>query len=477
MRIPLDQEADGGGKRRYGTGVELEDIPLCNVCSVEMSGERPGQVLEKGVENVSRFDGGLSRERLERLSEMSNEKLEQGKHEDERSRPSLLHRDSLGQLKNCCSRNSQQQRPSANTCNLHAMLHSAMNTRISGDGIVDDRRAEDLSNGSYTQPFPSKERLDIYVSVFDPIGEPAFEPSKTKPLPKWMHLLPNHIHREKVQKAKDIEGQGSHATRNVESQAFNTDPVSSSQLENQSQDSPRVFSSSISTAPKRQINPSTPPMDVPNARARAGSKVGFDPTPEIETIDGGNRRVARRSYTVESAYMTPPEYPRPKTPYPGLARPSLTHCEPISYLSHHPSESSIEVPANVEDSCCGLGALLRESTKTTEETSPRQLPSPPVFDHPFPLPSQSSEYLERYRPKIANTHYTKYIAKEPEPILNKLKRQRVGNQNLDQITEERSMKRHGGEREKNLRLESEEYGLDLRRKDLNQELRNLFCEE
>jgi hypothetical protein len=58
---------DGIGKRR-GIGIELDTIPLCNACSVETASENPNQVLERGLECVSSFDGGLSRDRLEMLT-------------------------------------------------------------------------------------------------------------------------------------------------------------------------------------------------------------------------------------------------------------------------------------------------------------------------------------------------------------------------------------------------------------------------
>lgn len=31
----------------------------------------------------------------------------------------------------------------------------------------------------------------VYVSMHDPVGEPAFRPSKTKPIPRWMQYLPS----------------------------------------------------------------------------------------------------------------------------------------------------------------------------------------------------------------------------------------------------------------------------------------------
>jgi hypothetical protein len=58
---------DGIGKRR-GIGIELDTIPLCNPCSVETASENQKQVLERGLECVSLFDGVLSRDRLEMLT-------------------------------------------------------------------------------------------------------------------------------------------------------------------------------------------------------------------------------------------------------------------------------------------------------------------------------------------------------------------------------------------------------------------------
>lgn len=55
-----------GRKRKIG--IELETIPLCGVCEVETEGKNEKEVLETGLETVSRFDGGLSRDRYDMLS-------------------------------------------------------------------------------------------------------------------------------------------------------------------------------------------------------------------------------------------------------------------------------------------------------------------------------------------------------------------------------------------------------------------------
>ncbi len=52
-----------------GAAVELESIPLCECCTIETAGEKKDTLLERGLETVSRFDGGLSRCRLDMLCE------------------------------------------------------------------------------------------------------------------------------------------------------------------------------------------------------------------------------------------------------------------------------------------------------------------------------------------------------------------------------------------------------------------------
>jgi hypothetical protein len=60
-------------KSKRCIGVELDEISLCGVCGIETAGESHGEVLERGLKTVSRFDGGLSRDRLGKLSEQQEE--------------------------------------------------------------------------------------------------------------------------------------------------------------------------------------------------------------------------------------------------------------------------------------------------------------------------------------------------------------------------------------------------------------------
>jgi hypothetical protein len=64
---------EGGARKKRMIGVELERVPLCTDCDVEMEGKGKEEVVERGLETVSRFDGGLSRDRLEMLSEEKEE--------------------------------------------------------------------------------------------------------------------------------------------------------------------------------------------------------------------------------------------------------------------------------------------------------------------------------------------------------------------------------------------------------------------
>jgi hypothetical protein len=74
------------GKRKRMIGVELEKVPLCVNCDVEMEGKGEKTVMERGLETVSRFDGGLSRDRLEMLSEEREDTMRVSRSRWKRSR-------------------------------------------------------------------------------------------------------------------------------------------------------------------------------------------------------------------------------------------------------------------------------------------------------------------------------------------------------------------------------------------------------
>jgi hypothetical protein len=85
-------------------------------------------------------------------------------------------------------------------------------------GLSEDGTNNETCHHSNTElaefgPFDQETRPEIYVSIFNPVGEPAFKPSKTKPLPKWMQLLPNNVHREREEQRRKANAceEGSHS--------------------------------------------------------------------------------------------------------------------------------------------------------------------------------------------------------------------------------------------------------------------------
>lgn len=66
-------EAGGRQSQSRQSAVELTHVPLCGNCEAEVEGESGQSVLEKGLDNVTRRDGGLSRDRLSRQVEQAEQ--------------------------------------------------------------------------------------------------------------------------------------------------------------------------------------------------------------------------------------------------------------------------------------------------------------------------------------------------------------------------------------------------------------------
>lgn len=141
------------GTEGKGNMKEVEVVPLCAACCVGTEGE---DVVQKGLKRVERVDGGLGRARW-------------GAGE---SRAGLLRR---APAVSCLSM----------TRGLMLTLHQSIRSlspdsslfRRIGDGSHDESRG-------YLATPPGDST--IYVSINDPIGQPAFKPSPTKPIPIWM---------------------------------------------------------------------------------------------------------------------------------------------------------------------------------------------------------------------------------------------------------------------------------------------------
>lgn len=217
---------DGIGKRR-GIGIELDTIPLCNACSVETASENQNQVLEIGLECVSLFDGGLSRDRLEMLRTAGQGNTTPFGRHLTRTTSDLRGATGIEQeLKSytngssvrgvspnlwnrTCSAKSRKTNDQLNPEDLSPLLENAADMGETADSSTSSMDNEQhQSNGPETisdQPHGTQQ-LDAYISVIDPVGEPAFKPGKFKPLPSWMNLLSTSVRKERGQRRNaDLE--------------------------------------------------------------------------------------------------------------------------------------------------------------------------------------------------------------------------------------------------------------------------------
>jgi hypothetical protein len=359
---------------------------------------------------------------------------------------------------------------------------------ISEDGNADEEHDhsdnEMIDFGQTNEESPPT----VYVSVLDPLGEPAFKPSKTKPLPKWMSLLPNNVYLEREQERLATASEAfahSHEIETLDGRSIFVDDCRCSEKINEETPTP----SPNETTPRLLSRSSAMPVVVPlevsdDSKSLCKSRVtiSIDQKREHAYRSLGHRdyRESKATETTYNEYAPRQPSTRKKSPYPSRRRPSMTRSETTSYSSH--GQTINYIPEEVEDSCCLLGANL-QTPGSSPDSSPEETPSRISSIGYISLPSErhspfvvhSSEYLDRYQPKAAETKYQKYVAKEPEPIIDKIRRQRVGRQSLGQVAEETVEKRRNSER--GVELDNEEYGLDPTREDLKRELRNLFCEE
>lgn len=161
----------GRGRPQRQRGVELESAPLCSWCENATGGLCKGEILEIGLQNVTRKDGGLSKSRFDMLRKTKSKDTAQ-----------------LRQTTKTLTKGQRQVQSSEHEPEDRAnLLAGAADMGIGEDGNVDGMpNCSSPAESTNSMPAP------MYVSVLDAIGEPSFRPSQTKPLPRWMTLLPSN---------------------------------------------------------------------------------------------------------------------------------------------------------------------------------------------------------------------------------------------------------------------------------------------
>ncbi|KAK8049958.1 hypothetical protein PG994_011688 [Apiospora phragmitis] len=138
---------------------EILDIPLCANCvvEVEMDSLDRKTVVQKALRRTDKIDGGLNRKRWER-------------------KEGTIGRSVTGQIKRVPSKMARvSEEPSSTRTRPRSHRINVADGAASGGSVDSDQ-------GDCVVPLDST----IYISILDPMGEPAFKPSPTKPIPKWM---------------------------------------------------------------------------------------------------------------------------------------------------------------------------------------------------------------------------------------------------------------------------------------------------
>ncbi|KAN0114896.1 hypothetical protein V8E51_004440 [Hyaloscypha variabilis] len=400
-----DGSEDNEFGRRRSVGIELDTIPLCNVCSVEMAAESQNQVLERGLECVSEIDGGLSRDRLDMLTELAEER-ESG----------------INLARGLCTRNSRRlkgatgieqdlkrfiNRSSGRFTNdlydpgdLASLLENAADMGKTSDGTLDREQWQSRKIVTSSDQSQDVEQSDVYVSVLDPFGEPAFKPIKFKPLPSWMNLLPNNIHRERRQKN-------------------NVFPEHNSQ--HQLKASPSVENEESGSIASSEDSCSSPValVDIPNLR-------GWKNNASIEQ----SRDVSQTMEKKSDYHSSHPQPPRRRTPYPQDFPRLLTLRKDASAAPTQPKHADI-VEEPLSESCCELGSQLQHQQKVHEDRLLRrgkdtQTPAEVLS----PSASTSSGHLDRDQLQSPGPEKARQTGRKSEPKPGRPRREKSGQQNM-----------------------------------------------
>ncbi|KAL7626619.1 hypothetical protein AAE478_003392 [Parahypoxylon ruwenzoriense] len=156
---------------------EITEVPACANCVVECEVDSVDRqtVVQRALRRVDKVDGGLTRKRWEKghgqITRQAVGKIERvstATPKIDQNPPPPSH-----------PQWTQQSQSRAQTAHPH---------RLAGDGALSGSSGDGSDGADCAVPLDST----IYVSILDPLGEPAFKPSPTKPIPSWMQWLPSH---------------------------------------------------------------------------------------------------------------------------------------------------------------------------------------------------------------------------------------------------------------------------------------------
>lgn len=300
-------------------GREIDQIPLCGPCVEEVSRESTEDdcLIPMALRRVDRYDGGLSRRRWEEATSQST-------HEGY-----------------------------AHATPSRARPHSKRQ-----NGTFVDSTG---SRGQHILRTPSP----IYVSMHDPVGEPAFRRSATKPIPRWMQYLPS----KRSEESDSIERPSSVLDHHFSPPDSS---VAESDLESGVTQSPSPPQVPAHMAPVRSVRSAIP----------RENKEKSTSTEEIA--------IPKRAISSQRASSDVSDPVRP-----GPAFKAIQMSRPFTFIDENPGQRP---SSRLQPDCLSSSRHVR-FTSPPKATSSPTIPSSSVSH--TQSPSESSEYLDCHVPQAS----------------------------------------------------------------------------
>ena len=264
------------------------------------------------------------------------------------------------------------------------------------------------SNGTETicnRPHGTQQ-IDAYISVIDPVGEPAFKPSKFKPLPSWMNLLSTNVRKEREQR------RNANLEHDYEKFSKLDSPKRARELDS------RDASDDVQGSPIALVN-------IPGLRG--GGKVPKKQRHQMISVDvlhdtdkkhyiNDHLQRPEKLHTFIDNSQNPSSHPplSRRTPLPQDFLSLFSICRNATGYSP-PSLNSDIAEEPTEGPCCGLGSDLHQP-----ESAPEVSLSPNIRRKQIPsdgVPQSSLQYMD--------THALKGPAAKNEPMVDNSKRERT----------------------------------------------------
>jgi len=279
------------------------------------------------------------------------------------------------------------------------LLGNAADMGKISDGTMDGERWCTGRRASSSDQF-REEQSDVYVSVLDPVGEPAFKPSQLKPLPRWMNLLPNNVHRGRGQKIDVFFKYDSQQQPKAELSTTEDEDADSIGSSGDSRCSPIAL---VDIPNLRGGGRITLPLNRPErSRHQWERKAVFFESTYTADGNGGQQCPQALEPAADALYSVPldpasnhSQLARRRTPYP-QDFPGLSTLRGDASASVRQRKNFDIIEEAAHEPCCPLGLQLRQRTNSHDEQPSYARRETQTYSERFtPSIPAPSEYLDR----------------------------------------------------------------------------------